>query len=605
VQLVLAQDAAARQALEAAFSARRVQEAMSQPAMREEMPQAQEQELRLSVSDAEILQKKDFAQMSAAEVAQVIRAIAKMRLPQAELVTRRHRPDPRGLRLDMRRTIRRSLRTSGEIIDIRKLGRIEKPAPIVALLDISGSMSTYATRVDNQPITRMELMKYGLIQMVNSLKDGDVINIITFSTDSWINYQGLVYPQDANTYLTFINSLQPTNTTNLNAGLVNGYTAALATFDPAKMNRVVLATDAYANTGEINPNTISQNIVINGREGIYFSALGISADVNEAFINTLTEAGKGGYYAITTRTDAVRAFEERFIALLSVAARDVRFRLDYPLSMSRDLDTTASEQSSVNPEDVQPTNFSYNTKQYFYEGFLTETAPAGTAEQFTLTIYYKDPETGAEKTEKIVKSLGEILGLDNTCIRDAETIYLFTQLFGLSKSWSAINSTLKTYYSDYSSLLFTEYKTLMQKYAGTTLSVSPASITFGQVAPGAVASKRLSIINGEVQDVRVLNVYFDAATAAKENMRHTAQVPVTLANLDAYDFDVILNTTVSGVYSGTLTIETDSQVKPKLTITCTGTVGTPTVPPPTTVPPTPTPTSTPTMTPTPVPIAVP
>jgi uncharacterized protein with von Willebrand factor type A (vWA) domain len=124
-------------------ASRRVQEAMSQPAMREEMPQAQEQELRLAVSDKEILQKKDFAQMSAAEIAQVIRAIDRMKLPQAELVTRRHQPDPRGLRLDMRRTIRRSLRTSGEIIDIRKLGRIEKPAPIVTLLDISGSMSEY------------------------------------------------------------------------------------------------------------------------------------------------------------------------------------------------------------------------------------------------------------------------------------------------------------------------------------------------------------------------------------------------------------------------------------------------------------------------------
>src|SRR2546429_9459645 len=62
-------------------AARRVQEAMAQPAMREEMPQAQEQELRLSVSDKEILQKKDFAQMSAAEIAQVLRAIVKMKLP--------------------------------------------------------------------------------------------------------------------------------------------------------------------------------------------------------------------------------------------------------------------------------------------------------------------------------------------------------------------------------------------------------------------------------------------------------------------------------------------------------------------------------------------
>src|ERR1700730_2849666 len=123
-------------------ASRRVQEALSQPHMSEQ-PQAQEQDLKLSVSDKEVLQKKDFAQMSAAEIAEVTRRVAEMRLPQAELVTRRYRPDARGLRLDMRRTLRGSLRTGGEIIDIRKLGRIEKPAPIVALLDISGSMSEY------------------------------------------------------------------------------------------------------------------------------------------------------------------------------------------------------------------------------------------------------------------------------------------------------------------------------------------------------------------------------------------------------------------------------------------------------------------------------
>src|SRR6516162_9016695 len=123
-------------------ASRRVQEALSQPSMREE-PQVQEQDLRLSVSDKEILQKKDFAQMSAAEIAEVTRAITRMKLPQAELETRRYKPDPHGLRLDMRRTLRGSLRTGGDIIDIYKLGRIEKPAPIVALLDISGSMSEY------------------------------------------------------------------------------------------------------------------------------------------------------------------------------------------------------------------------------------------------------------------------------------------------------------------------------------------------------------------------------------------------------------------------------------------------------------------------------
>jgi uncharacterized protein with von Willebrand factor type A (vWA) domain len=123
-------------------ASRRVQEALAQPSM-SDVEQPQEREIRLSGSDKEVLQKKDFAQMSAAEIAEVTRAIAKMSLPQAELRTRRFQPDRRGARLDLRRTLRGSLRTGGDIVDIRRLGLIDKPAPIVALLDISGSMSEY------------------------------------------------------------------------------------------------------------------------------------------------------------------------------------------------------------------------------------------------------------------------------------------------------------------------------------------------------------------------------------------------------------------------------------------------------------------------------
>ncbi|WP_438274981.1 vWA domain-containing protein [Nitrobacter sp.] len=122
---------------------RRVQEALAQPAIAGDSDVSEEREVRLSVSDREVLQKKDFAQMSAAEIVEVTQVIAKMRLPQAELRTRRTRPDHRGLRLDLRRTLRGSLRTGGDIVDIHRLGLVDKPAPIVALLDISGSMSEY------------------------------------------------------------------------------------------------------------------------------------------------------------------------------------------------------------------------------------------------------------------------------------------------------------------------------------------------------------------------------------------------------------------------------------------------------------------------------
>lgn len=123
-------------------ASRRVQEAFAQ-SRSVEAPEIEEKEVQLSVSDREVLQRKDFAQMSAAEIAEVARAIAQMRLPQAELRTRRFKPDPRGTRIDLRRTLRGSLRTGGEIVKFHRLGRIDKPAPIVALLDISGSMTDY------------------------------------------------------------------------------------------------------------------------------------------------------------------------------------------------------------------------------------------------------------------------------------------------------------------------------------------------------------------------------------------------------------------------------------------------------------------------------
>ena len=174
--------------------------------------------------------------------------------------------------------------------------------------------------------------------------------------------------------------------TNLAAGIDAAYQAALNTYDPEKTNRVIILTDAYANTGQIDPAIIAQNVVINNQEGIYFSGLGISDDFNEAFLNELTEAGKGAYFSIVTQNDAQRAFKDRFIALLSIAAKDVQFRMDYPGLLKHD--ETAAEETSGDPGEVQTTNFSYNTSQYFFEGFLLESGEVLPESTFKLTINY-------------------------------------------------------------------------------------------------------------------------------------------------------------------------------------------------------------------------
>lgn len=98
---------------------------------------------RLTVSDREVLQKKDFAQMTAGEIAAAKDAIARLTLPFDEVRTRRLTQNRRGRLIDVRRTLRASMKAGGAVIDLKYLGPRLKEPPIVALLDISGSMSEY------------------------------------------------------------------------------------------------------------------------------------------------------------------------------------------------------------------------------------------------------------------------------------------------------------------------------------------------------------------------------------------------------------------------------------------------------------------------------
>jgi uncharacterized protein with von Willebrand factor type A (vWA) domain len=99
---------------------------------------------RLTVSDREVLQKKDFAQMTAAEIIAAKDAIKRLVLGLDEVRTRRLAPHRHGHRVDLRRTLRASLKAGGgAIIDLRYLGPRTRSPPVVALLDISGSMSQY------------------------------------------------------------------------------------------------------------------------------------------------------------------------------------------------------------------------------------------------------------------------------------------------------------------------------------------------------------------------------------------------------------------------------------------------------------------------------
>jgi uncharacterized protein with von Willebrand factor type A (vWA) domain len=109
----------------------------------ERKPPELETDARLTVSDREVLQKKDFAQMTADEIAAARAAIKRLVLSLDEVKTRRLAPHRHGHIVDIRRTLRASLKAGGAVIDLKYLGPRVKAPQVVALLDISGSMSQY------------------------------------------------------------------------------------------------------------------------------------------------------------------------------------------------------------------------------------------------------------------------------------------------------------------------------------------------------------------------------------------------------------------------------------------------------------------------------
>ncbi|TYC56457.1 VWA domain-containing protein [Rhodobacterales bacterium] len=108
----------------------------------EKVPQV-EVDAKFTVSGKELLQKKDFAQMTAAEISEAKQALQNMTLSMDKIRLRRPTPAARG-RVDPRRTLRASMRAGGDIIDLKFRKPAEKRPPLVALCDISGSMSQYS-----------------------------------------------------------------------------------------------------------------------------------------------------------------------------------------------------------------------------------------------------------------------------------------------------------------------------------------------------------------------------------------------------------------------------------------------------------------------------
>ncbi|HJY75748.1 MAG TPA: VWA domain-containing protein [Burkholderiales bacterium] len=122
----------------------RLTDALFSQKQQESKTEKLELEARLTFSSREVLQRMDFDTMSAAELAEAKKLIAELRLPLPVIKTRRFHVQRNGTRIDLRRSLRETLREGGDVIPLVRAAPRELHPPLVVLCDISGSMNPYS-----------------------------------------------------------------------------------------------------------------------------------------------------------------------------------------------------------------------------------------------------------------------------------------------------------------------------------------------------------------------------------------------------------------------------------------------------------------------------
>jgi uncharacterized protein with von Willebrand factor type A (vWA) domain len=127
---------------------RRLAEALFPPEPEAPPPAERERPIEpdaaLSVNDRELLRKADFEAMTADEWRAAQRLLAQMQLAFEPIRTRRSRRAAQPGQADWRATLQAMARHGGELWDMRWRQPRMRPAPLVLLADISGSMSRYS-----------------------------------------------------------------------------------------------------------------------------------------------------------------------------------------------------------------------------------------------------------------------------------------------------------------------------------------------------------------------------------------------------------------------------------------------------------------------------
>lgn len=195
------------------------------------------------------------------------------------------------------------------------------PAALTFVIDVSGSMAEPG---------RLDLVKESLGIMTDELRDDDSISLVTFSDSAETVLPMTRLGDRRGKVHSAIDAMEPTQSTNLEAGIRTGYDTAVGGRRDGATNRVVLLSDALANTGETSADGILERISDARREhGITLFGVGVGSDYGDALMERLADKGDGHTTYVSDSEEARKVFCEQLPANIELRARDAKTQVAF------------------------------------------------------------------------------------------------------------------------------------------------------------------------------------------------------------------------------------------------------------------------------------
>ncbi|MFG2496862.1 von Willebrand factor type A domain-containing protein [Streptomyces sp. NPDC048441] len=195
------------------------------------------------------------------------------------------------------------------------------PAALTFVIDVSGSMSEPG---------RLDLVKESLGVMTDQLRADDSLALVTFSDSAETVLPMTRMGENRERVHRAIGRMEPTQSTNLEAGIRTGYDTAVRGLREGATNRVVLLSDALANTGETSADGILERISDARREhGITLFGVGVGSDYGDALMERLADKGDGHTTYVSDSAEARKVFCDQLPANIELRARDAKAQVAF------------------------------------------------------------------------------------------------------------------------------------------------------------------------------------------------------------------------------------------------------------------------------------